>query len=109
MENSRLNQLFSFLERSPLDSFTLYSIGLEYLQMEAYDKAHTYFQKVVDNDPDYLGTYYQLGKCLRLLDNDDEAMEMYRQGMKRAQEQKKQHTYAELQNALMNTELGEDP
>lgn len=109
MENSRLNQLFSFLERSPLDSFTLYSIGLEYLQMEDYGKAQSYFDKVVNNDPDYLGTYYQLGKCLRLLENDEEALAIYRQGMERAKEQKKQHTYAELQNALMNTELGEDP
>lgn len=109
MENSRLNQLFSFLERSPLDSFTLYSIGLEYLQMEDYKNAQNYFQKVYNHDPSYLGTYYQLAKCLRLLDNDEEAMEIYRQGMEQAKTQKKQHTFAELQNALMNTELGEDP
>lgn len=109
MENSRLIQLFSFLERSPLDSFTLYSIGLEYLKMEDYEKARSYFDKVHHHDPDYLGTYYQLAKCLRLLSLDDLAMDIYRQGMERAKAQQKQHTYAELQNELMNTELGEEP
>lgn len=109
MENPRLKQLFTFLERSPQDSFTLYSIGLEYLKSEAYDQALVYFERVFDFDPDYLGTYYQLGKCLRLSGDDDRAMEIYRKGMEKAREQGKQHTYSELQNALMNTEIGEDP
>lgn len=109
MENPRLNQLFTFLERSPKDSFTLYSIGLEYLNGENIDKALEYFQRVHSFDPDYLGTYYQLGKCLRLNGEDDRAMEIYRQGMEKAREQQKQHTFSELQNALMNTEIGEDP
>lgn len=109
MENPRLNQLFTFLNRAPRDSFTLYSIGLEYLQSGQFVQARTYLERVLEYDPDYLGTYYQLGRCLRLLEDDETAISVYQQGMEKALGQSRQHIYAELQNALMNTEIGEDP
>ncbi len=109
MENRRLQQLLSFLAQDPQDSFVLYSIAFELLQMEQLAEAQTYFERLLHHHPAYLGAYYQYGKCLRLLGQDAAAIEIYRQGMARASAAKEQHTFAELQNALMNTELGEEP
>ncbi len=109
MENQRLKQLFSFLEKDPADPFTLYSIGYEYVAQEDWPKAKEYLEKVLEADPAYLGVYFQLGKCLRYLEDDEQAMAVYRTGMDLAKEKGNQHTFSELQNALMNTEIGEDP
>ncbi len=109
MENQRLVQLLSFLEQSPNDSFTRYSLGLEYLSQADYSSALGYFEQLLAQDPGYLATYYQLGRCLRLLQRDQEAMTIYKAGIEKARDARKQHTLAELQNALLNTELGEEP
>lgn len=109
MENQRLVQLLSFLEQSPNDSFTRYSIGLEYLSSGNCSAALEHFELLLAQDPAYLATYYQLGRCLRLLSRDQEAIAIYQAGIEKAREARKQHTLAELQNALLNTELGEEP
>ena len=100
MNPARLQQLFQFLEKAPDDSFTLYSIAYEYLQLGELNKSVEYFQKLRSNDPNYIGLYYHLGKTLLLLDQAEEAKETYQTGIKLSQEQGDKHAEGELQRAL---------
>lgn len=100
MNPARLQQLFQFLEKAPDDSFTLYSIAYEYLQLGELNKAVEYFQKLRDIDPKYIGLYYHLGKTLLLLDQAEEAKQTYQSGIQLAQEQGDKHAEGELQRAL---------
>ena len=77
--------------------------------MGALSEAKNYFERLLSFHPDYLGAYYQLGRCLRLMGLDKEAIAMYQIGIEKAKEKKQQHTLSELQNALMNAEIGEEP
>ena len=107
MGNQRLDQLFEFLKLSPSDSFTIYSIGYEYMQHQEWGKALEYFEKLVSNDPDYIGTYYHMGKTLLQLNRSDDAISTFKKGMEQTRKKKDMHAYGELQRAL-NSALGLD-
>ena len=100
MNPARLQQLFDFLEKAPDDSFTLYSIAYEYLQLGELNQAVEYFRKLRSIDPGYIGLYYHLGKTLLLLDQPEEGKEIYRMGITLCQEKGDKHAEGELQRAL---------
>jgi len=52
----------TFLEASPDDSFLLFAIAKEHEKAGATDEALEYYLKLTATDPDYVGTYYHLGK-----------------------------------------------
>ncbi|MEL6673706.1 MAG: tetratricopeptide repeat protein [Bacteroidota bacterium] len=107
MKADRLPQLLAFLEKAPKDSFTIYSIAYEYLSRGDVQKAENFFLRLREQDPDYLGLYYHLGKTYQQLENQKEAENVYREGMKRSQAKRDYHTFGELQRAL-NRLLGLD-
>lgn len=107
MHTERLTQLFSFLEIDPKDSFTLYSIAYEYLQNDEWDLAIEYFERLKNLHPDYVGTYYHLGKTLERIGKQEKAIAIYREGMVQAQKKKAFQPLSELQGAL-NSALGLD-
>ena len=95
----RLQQLLIFLEKSPQDSFTLYSIAYEYMQQAHWEKAVDYFTQLRNMHPDYVGLYYHLGKIQEHLDQVDQAFATYEAGMKVAEQQNNTHALGELQRA----------
>ena len=100
----RLQQLLIFLEKFPDDSFTMYSIGYEYLQMGELEKAVTHFQKLRNREPDYVGLYYHLGKTLERLENRAGAKEAFEAGIQVAKEAGVTRPLEELQRALQQWE-----
>ena len=68
--------------------------------MAEWDEALNYFTKLKGLHPDYVGTYYHLGKTLEQLDRKEEAISIYQTGMQVAQKQKDFHARSELQRAL---------
>lgn len=96
---NRLEQLKQYLEQSPGDSFLNYCIALEYVKQEDPQTAMQYFRFIVNNDPDYIGTYYQLGKLYEKLEDNSSAIATYDQGMVIANKLQDQHAYSELQSA----------
>ena len=108
MDNSVLNNLFSFLDKAPGDPFTLYSIAYEYKRMQQYEEAHRYFTQLKELHPDYLGLYYHLGATLEQLDRDQDALEVYQQGMAVATSQKDMHALGELKRAYEALKEWED-
>jgi tetratricopeptide (TPR) repeat protein len=103
---SRLEQLQNLLRESPNDSFLLFAIAKEYEGASEKDQALHYYLQIVNNDPDYVGTYYHLAKLYEKMGQPAEALATYGTGMAVARKVGDQHTLAELSSARLNLELG---
>jgi len=107
MQTTRLNKLLEFLEADPSDPFVLYALGTEYNSSNDLEKAFYYYNLLVDRNPDYVGTYYHLGKLYEKTQQTEKAVEIYRLGLQAARNKHDNHAYSELQSAL-NSALGID-
>lgn len=100
MQTTRLNKLLEFLEADPSDPFILYALATEYNTSNDLDKAFYYYNLLVEKNPDYVGTYYHLGKLYEKIQNKEKAIEIYKIGLKAARSKNDNHAYSELQAAL---------
>jgi|SRR5690606_33149290 len=105
MNNERLEQLLNFLNEGSKDPFIRYAIATEYLKLQQYDLALKYYEDLVLNDPDYVGTYYHLGGLLEKLERKEEAIAIYEKGMATAKKVKNMHALSELQG-VYQTAIG---
>ena len=103
---TRLQQLLAFHNDDPTDAFTIYALATEYRAQEP-ERAWEYYQKLLTEHPDYVGTYYHAGKLLEQSSKKDEAEKVYRAGLKVARSAGQQHAASELLQAL-NSCLGLD-
>jgi tetratricopeptide (TPR) repeat protein len=106
MSSARLEQLFTFLEKSPNEPFILFAVAKEYEKLTEKDKALTYYLKIEESSPTYVGTYYHLGKLYEELGEDAKAFATYKRGMEIAKKAGDQHSLSELAGAKM--ELGDE-
>ena len=106
MDNWRVKQLEEMIAQDSKDEFVLFALAQEYGKSEDYPKAISYYVKLKQINPNYVGLYYHLAAIYSLIDNSSEALEIYNQGIIVAQELNDQHALAELKNAKMNFELG---
>jgi tetratricopeptide (TPR) repeat protein len=104
MAANRLETLLQFYEEDPGDPFTRFALASEYLKHGATEEALTFFEMLVRDNPDYVGTYYHLGKLYERLGRKEEARSLYRDGIQVAQAQQDFHARAELQDALLKAE-----
>ena len=103
---TRLQQLLAFYEDDPTDAFTIYALATEYRAHEP-EQAWKYYQKLLADHADYVGTYYHAGKLLEQFGKKEEAEKVYRTGLKVARAAGQQHAASELLQAL-NSCLGLD-
>lgn len=106
MNETRIKQLFSFLEEDPDDPFTLYAIATEYNTSDPL-KALEYYEKLLREHEDYVGTYYHAAHLYSQLGNSHKARETFEKGLKVASQQNNRLAHRELQNAY-NTFLDEE-
>ena len=99
MDNARLDKLLEFIKNEPNDEFLKYALATEYLRLNQTDRALTYYEELVNNHPNYTGTYYHLGKLLERVGNKEKAVKIYERGMLEAKKAGDNHTYNELQGA----------
>ncbi|MBY0542443.1 MAG: tetratricopeptide repeat protein [Sphingobacteriaceae bacterium] len=107
MQNTRLNKLLEFLDNDPNDSFILYALATEYNSLNDIEKAFNYYLKLVNEHPNYVGTYYHLGKLYEKQGEKDKAIDIYQKGMLIARSKRDMHALSELQGAY-NTAAGLD-
>jgi tetratricopeptide (TPR) repeat protein len=96
----RIQKLQEMLSASPNDCFLMHALGLEFLKINQLEEAITYFEQVILTDKNYVGTYYHLAKTLERLNNKEEAIKIYEQGIEIANFAKDNHSRNELQMAL---------
>jgi tetratricopeptide (TPR) repeat protein len=109
---SRIEQLQEFLEEDSNDSFLKYALALEYIRIEKKDAAKNCFLKLVEEDENYLASYYQLGKLYESVNELEHAIEIYKKGIKIAKKNEDKKTLLELQesyNMLMDIDEDEVP
>jgi tetratricopeptide (TPR) repeat protein len=106
---SRIEQLQEYLKEDSNDSFLIYALALEYVRVEKNDTARDCFLKLIEDDENYIASYYQLGKLYESLNEIEKAMEIYKKGIKIAQKSENKKTLLELQEAYnMLIEIDED-
>jgi len=98
MQVDRLNKLLEFLKNEPDDEFLLYALATEYLRLNRVDEALSYYERLVNDHPKYVGTYYHLGKLYEALNRKDDALKTYETGIKTAREARDNHALSELQS-----------
>ena len=95
----RIQKLEEFLKASPGDNFLKHALALEYIKLNDDQKARELFEDILMKSPDYIGSYYHLGKLLERAGETEGAIRWYEKGMTAAKEAKDQHAYNELQAA----------
>lgn len=98
MSEERLSQLLRFLKDDPNDSFTLYALALEYMNSDE-TKALFYFEKLLNEQEEYVPTYYHAAKLYELLEESEKARATYEKGLQMSQKKQDQHAYNELKKA----------
>ena len=97
--NDRIEKLQEFLKENPKDSFVLHALGLEYVKLGDDAQAMSFFKQVLENDPGYVGTYYQLGKLYERDGFIEEASRIYKAGILTAEGAKDVKARNELEAA----------
>lgn len=96
----RLAALTEMLKENPHDAFLQYGIALEYAAKGDVPEAIARIEKLLSEQPDYLGAYYQLAQYYEIEDNSEEAADTYRRGIILAEKQGNKKTLGELRQAL---------
>src|SRR3569833_2013923 len=96
MPESQKEKLLEFLKNEPNDEFLKYALATEYLRLNDTGNALLYYEDLVTNHADYVGTYYHLGKLYEALNRKDDAIKIYEKGMETAQRKRDNHAFSEL-------------
>jgi len=97
--NDRIEKIKEFLKAAPNDCFLNHALALEYVKAGDEESAQKHFEINLNNDPDYVATYYHLAKLLERIGKQKEAIDIYEKGMEQAKAAKDMHSYSELQSA----------
>lgn len=95
----RITKIQEFLKASPKDNFLRHALALEYIKLGDDAKAKELFETILDEFPDYIGSYYHLAKLLERVGDTAAAIQYYEKGMEQAKLAKDNHAYNELQAA----------
>lgn len=95
----RITKLLNFLSASPNDNFLKHALALEYIKIGNDEDAKNLFIEILNQSPDYIGSYYHLAKLFERIGNSASAIEYYEKGMAAAKTAKDNHSYNELQAA----------
>ena len=91
-----------------MDSFSRYALALELLKMNKLEEARQEFEHLLKVAPDYLATYFQLGKIQESSGEKEKALATYSSGIEVARSKKDRHTLSELQSARQNLLISGD-
>ena len=101
MSFQRLTQLLKFLQESPDDPFLLFALAKEYEKLDEINVSLEYYNRLLEEHPDYVGSYYHLGKLFLKLGNVDSALDTYKKGMAIATKEGNIHALSELRGAYL--------
>ncbi|MBO9618619.1 MAG: hypothetical protein J7539_06225 [Niabella sp.] len=96
---SRIDKLEELLRENPGDAFLNHALALEYVKLGEDAKAEIIFRRILSTTPDYVGSYYHLGKLLERKGDEAGAVLVYKEGMAAAKKAEDNHAYGELRSA----------
>lgn len=95
----RIAKLNEFLLASPEDSFLQHALALEHIKLGNDEAARELFERILNREPGYIGSYYHLAKLLERNENTEEAIRIYEKGMAEAKKAGDNHAFGELRGA----------
>lgn len=101
---NRLQYLTQLLESSPNDSFVLFALAKEFEGAGDDEQSLSFYLRLKDADPKYVGTYYHLGKLYERQEDLHNAILTYKQGIEISRQAGDRHAMSELHGALLNLE-----
>ena len=87
------------LQASPNDNFLRHALALEFIKEKNDDDAKHLFLAILNESPDYVGSYYHLAKLFERNGDTEEAIVWYEKGMAATKKANDNHAYNELQSA----------
>jgi tetratricopeptide (TPR) repeat protein len=96
---NKIPQLLTFLETSPNDAFLTHALALEYSKIGEWENAMLQFENNLSHHPNYVATYYHLGKLLESQQKTQDAIKIYELGMEIALQLNDRHAHSELRSA----------
>jgi Tfp pilus assembly protein PilF len=100
MMTNRIEKIKEYLQANPKDNFLRHALALEYIKTGDDTTAKELFINILQDSPDYVGSYYHLAKLLERTGEQNLAIEWYEKGMAEAKKAKDNHSYNELQAAF---------
>jgi len=96
---NRIEKIKEMLQQNGRDSFLEHALALEYIKTGEQIQAMQIFESLLQKEPEYLGSYYHLGKLYQTLGKTEKAIETYQKGMQLAKSVKDMHSFNELRSA----------
>ncbi len=93
---SKIEQLEAFLKSNPKDSLLRHAYALEKIKIGQDAEARIIFESLLNDQPDYVGSYYHLAKLLERQGELTLAINWYKKGMEIAKIAGDTHVYNEL-------------
>lgn len=100
----RIGKIRQLLEDSPEDLFLKHALALEYIKIERDKEARLLFEEILNTNPDYVGSYYHLGKLYERSNLIEKAKAVYQNGIAAAIKCGNTHAANELRAALDDAE-----
>lgn len=91
---NRLEQLTAFLQDSPSDAFLHYAVAQELYKLGMLDAALDKYLWLTEHQPQYVATYYHLGKLLVERGEKEAALAWFNLGIEQAKAAKELHSPA---------------
>lgn len=95
---NRIEQLKSFLQETPEDNFLTHALALEFIKIGDDWSGLSYFLSNLENNPQYIPTYYHLGKLYERVGETQKAIDIYARGMEMAKTSGDNHAFSELRS-----------
>lgn len=99
-QKSRRQILEEFLAQKPGDAFARYGLALECAKLGDDAAAAGHFQKLLEENPQYVAGYFQFGQFLGRVGRVQEARKVLSEGILMAQQAGDMHARDEMEAAL---------
>jgi Tfp pilus assembly protein PilF len=96
----RIAFLLDFIAKNPMDLFSRHALAMEMIKLGNDLDAKLVLDQILLIDPNYVGSYYHLGKIEERLSKVNDALLTYEKGIQVASEIGDQHASRELKAAL---------
>jgi len=101
---NRIEKILEMINTNGRDSFLQHALALEYIKIGNDQLALEQFQSLLNDNPQYVGSYYHLGKLYERMGENETAISTYEKGMIEAKNAKDNHSYNELMMAKEDLE-----
>lgn len=99
-QKSRREVLEQFVAQKPGDAFARYGLALECAKVGDDQAATSHFQKLLEENPQYVAGYFQFGQLLGRIGRVEEARKVLSDGILMAQKTGDAHARDEMEAAL---------